>query len=71
MLMFYLKKKEEYANKKANSAENRVTVAHTYILKIKELERLVAEQEYGLAELARIAEENLNKLNVNIKYSST
>lgn len=50
---------EEYAQKKAHSAENRVNLTQTYVLKIKDLERQVAELEWGVSEARRLADENL------------
>lgn len=55
---------DEYNNKKAMSAENRTNLTQTYILKIKELERSVAELEFGVSEAKKIAQENLEKMDV-------
>ena len=46
------------------SAENRTNLTQTYILKIKELERSVAELEFGVSEAKKIAQENLEKMDV-------
>jgi len=55
---------DEYAKKKAFSAENRTNLTETYTDKIKQLERSVVELEYSVSEAKRIAEENLKKIDV-------
>lgn len=46
------------------SAENRGNLNQSYILKIRDLERTVAELEYGVTEAKRVAEENLKLMHV-------
>ncbi len=46
------------------SAKNRVNMNQSYVLKIRDLERTVAELEYGVSEAKRLAEENLKLMQV-------
>jgi len=59
---------DEYAKKKAYSAENRTNLTDSYIHKIKDLERSIVELEYSVSEAKRIAEENLKKIDVNKNF---
>jgi hypothetical protein len=43
-------------------------MSKNFIIKIKELERTCAEQEYEIAELKRTSEETMQKIDVILNY---